>query len=123
MKVRVFITVAILCAYLIAFNFYLYELTHHLLSHRRVSLLYNAITLCMLLFYFLDLKNGIVSYFHEQFNNICFLSAIVNFIIIILTHLTILEKPLPVFISFNGGMLIAALMVAISGARHGSFDN
>lgn len=77
----------------------------------------------MLLFYFLDLKAGIVSYFHEQFNNVCFLSVIINLAIIILTHLTVLEKPLPIFISFNSGILLATLMIAVSGGRHNGFNN
>jgi hypothetical protein len=123
MKARVFITITVLCVYVIGFNFYLYELTHHFWSHRQKTLLYNTLTLSMLLFYFLDLKTGIVSYFHEQFNNVCYLSVIINFIIIILTHLTILEQPLFIFISFNSGMFIATLMLAIAGARHGTFNN
>lgn len=118
---RTLLTIIALILYVVAFNYYLYELIRTDFSHRSKVLLYNYSTLSMLVFFVLDLKAGFESSIHEDFNFVCILSVIINFITIILTHLTIISNPLPTFLSFNIGILIATLMILISGARHGYF--
>lgn len=93
------------------------------MSHGKISLLYNYITLGMLAFSYSDLKSGLHDGLHTQFNTLCFLSLFVNFILIILIHLTVLKNPIPVLVSFNGGTLLATLMVLIAGIRHGLFKD
>lgn len=119
---RTAVTVVALILYVLSFNFYLYELTH-ILTHRKATLLYNSITLSMLLFFILDLKLGFVSHLHEQLNLLCFLSVIANILLIICTHLFLIREPLALFFIFNGSIFATTLMVAISMYRHGFFKN
>lgn len=120
---RTIITAFVLLIYVILFNLYLYELTLGTLSYRRTKLLYYYITLGMLLFFLIDNKIGIRSFLHEQFNILCIISVIFNYIIAILCYHKILYNPMTVFVSFNGGILIATIMVLISGGRHGIFKD
>jgi hypothetical protein len=119
---RITLTIIALALYVGLFNLYLYRLLTNELSHRRISLMYDYITLGMIIFSFLDLKLGVYKGLHEQFNLLCFLSVIFNFVIIILTQHTILTNPLPTFVSFNGGIFIATIMIGISYIRHGFKD-
>lgn len=84
--------------------------------------MYDYITLAMIIFFMIDMKFGLSVGFHEQFNDLCVISVIVNFIIIICTHEKLLIEPSPTFFSFNGGMLIATIMILISCWRHGYFS-
>lgn len=76
----------------------------------------------MLLFYFIDLKIGIESWWHEQFNNICFLTVILNYVLIIFNHHEILTDPIDKFLCFNGSVIVTSIMILISGGRHHAFN-
>lgn len=119
MIIRTYITLTVLCLYVILFNIYIYELTR--IDIKTSKLFYNYLTGCTLLFVLADWKSGFVSRWHEQINFICILCLIVNYILIILTHHTILLKPLPMFYAFNGGVLAVTVAILINGVKHGIF--
>lgn len=119
MKLRIAITIGVLFLYDIAFNFYIYELLR--VPHRNAALLYNYITLGMLVFCVTDWKLGFVNAFHSQFNFVCFLSLIVNYVLIILTHHQFLTSPVYMFLAFNSGVFAVTMMVFVSGIRHKFF--
>lgn len=104
------------------FNFYIYELTRTWFTPEGKRLFYNYLTMGMVGFTFADIKAGFVSYLHEQFNNICILSVVINFILIILTHHTILQNPIPMFFAFNGSVFAVTVMIGFSIIRHGYKD-
>lgn len=122
MIIRQALTIGILIVYLVLFNYYIYELTLPDMPIECKKLFYNYITLGMVVFTFADIKAGFVSYLHEQFNNICILSVVINFILIILTHHTILQNPIPMFFAFNGSVFAVTVMIGFSIIRHGYKD-
>lgn len=119
-KLRISITVASLVLYVMLFNLYIYEL--QIIDIRIAKLFYNYLTLSMVVFYLIDRSAGFVSYFHKQFNLLCILSVIVNYVIIILTHHKILEKPIPIFYAFNCGIFLATVMVVKSMIKHKVYE-
>lgn len=121
MKARIALTILALCLYVILFNVYIYDLTR--IDIRSSKLFYNYLTLFMFIFIISDWKSGFVNDFHKQFNFICILSLIVNYIIIILTHHKIILSPLPEFFAFNGGVLAVTLIIVERGVRHGIFKD
>ena len=120
MKLRVYITVIVLAIYVGLFNLYIYDLTR--LDIKSSKLFYNYLTLGMVMFFIADWKSGFVNYIHEQFNLLCILCVIVNYILIILTHHIILTSPIPMFFAFNGGVCLVTMMIFISGIRHKTFE-
>lgn len=120
MKYRIAITMIALFTYDIAFNFYIYELLH--ISPNHAAILYNIITLSMLVFSVTDWKLGFVNDFHKQFNFICFLSLMVNYVLILLTRSKIIISPIPMFLIFNSGVFAVTAMIMISGIRHKIFE-
>ena len=117
MRVRTIITIAVLCIYLAGFNFYLYELTR--IAYPTPTLIYNYLTLGMLLFAFLDIKAGLFPGLHEQFNSICFLSLIVNYTFIILTHHELIKQPKYMFYTFNGMELVVTIALLVNLKKYG----
>jgi hypothetical protein len=86
---------------------------------KECKVFYNCITLCMLLFVSFDYRNGFYSYWHLQFNAACFISLVINYILIILTHLQIINSPKDMFILFNGLIFVSTIVLFISLGRHG----
>jgi len=119
MRLRIYITVIAIVLYALLFNFYIYELTR--VQYRTAVLIYNYLTLSAVVFFLLDWKSGFVSKWHEQLNLICILCIIVNYLIIILTHHVILEKPIQMFYAFNGGIFAVSILILINGIKHGYF--
>lgn len=119
MKIRIFITIGVIIIYVTLFNVYLYELTKMPIKFSK--LFYNYLTLGMLVFAILDLKAGFVNFIHQQFNLICFMCLIINYIIIILTHHVILKNTDPLFYAFNGGVFAVTIAVLINGIKHDIF--
>jgi|GEM_PF-2977984 len=119
-KIRVYITIGVLITYVALFNLYMYELDF--IPIKNSKLFYNYITFGMLLFALLDLKCGFVSFMHKQFNLICFICLLINYVIIILTHHTILRDCDPIFYSFNGAVMAVTIMIGSSIYRHGYKD-
>lgn len=117
MKLRLYITILALITYVALFNLYIYEL--HRVDVKTYKLFYNYLTFSMLLFALLDLKAGFISYMHEQFNLMCFCCLLINYIVIILTHHTILKECDPIFFAYNGGVFAATIMIGSSILRHG----
>lgn len=119
---RVIICILALCLYVLAFNFYLWELTHQdILTYRGSKLCYSYITAGMILFTGLNRYIGINYHFHNQLNQICFLSILTNFALIILTlhGLFIHAHPFVIFYTFNGSVFAVTVIVSICSNRHG----
>jgi cytochrome c biogenesis factor len=120
MKLRLALTVIVVIIYVGLFNLYIYDLTK--IDIRASKLFYNYLTLSALIFFLLDIKSGFVSFIHKQFNLILILCVIINYVIIILTHHTILQNPKPMFWAFNGSVFAVTLIIGSSILRHGYQD-
>ena len=120
---RSFICILVLAIYVALFNIYLYQLVNPDWSMKIVKLFYNYLTLSMLIFCLWDTKLGFENEYHEQFNWMCWGCLIINYILIILTHHTILVNCFRMFICFNGSVFATSLMIFISAKRHGLFKN
>lgn len=118
---RIYITVIMLCLYVGLFNLYIYDLTR--INIQTSKLFYNYLTLGMVVFIVADWKAGFVSRWHEQLNFICILCLMVNYVLIILTHHTVLKKPIPMFITFNGTVLAVTILILINCIKHGYFKD
>jgi hypothetical protein len=123
MRSRIFITVAALITYLVLFNLYIFNLTRTDITTSK--LFYNYLTAGMTVFYVADWKCGFVNKYHEHFNFICILCVIVNYIIIILTHHTVIhnDKPQQLFWAFNGGVFAVTVLIVINFLKHGYHRN
>lgn len=117
---RVIICIIVLCLYVLAFNFHLWELIHEdLLTFRQNKLFYYYTTGGMIAFTFADIKLGIIYYLHEQLNTICILTVLTNFIIIILINHLIITKSLFILSTFNLLIFVITVIITISAKRHG----
>lgn len=117
MRARVLITAVALCLYVGLFNLYIYDLTR--IDITSSKLFYNYLTAGMTLFYLTDWKVGFVNKYHEQINFICILCVLVNYILIILTHHTIITRPIDMFFAFNGGVFVVTILIVINFIKHG----
>lgn len=115
--------IVVLIIYCVLFNLYLFQLVNPHVPMKQVKLLYNYLNIGMLLFYFIDLKTGFESGWHEQFNNICFLVVILNYVLIIFSHHGLLTEPVTMFLCFNGAVIATSLFLLISGGRHDVFND
>jgi hypothetical protein len=109
--------------YCTLFSLYVLQLPNPDVPMKQLKLFYNYLNVGMLLFYFIDLKRGIESEWHQQFNDICFWVVIINYILIILNHHELLNDPITKFWCFNGSVIITSLMILISGGRHNEFNS
>lgn len=116
-KHRVYLSIVILTAYVLLFNYYLWAMTHGMNEHY-YRLLYYYITAVFTSIYLLDRKMGIVSFIHEQFNFLLILCVLINYVLIILTRHCIIDTNWkPMFWSFNGGVLFVTISVLINGIK------
>lgn len=114
--------ILVILIYISCFNLYLYELPRHNWAIEHCKIFYNAITVVMITFCLVDSRIGFESQWHSEFNLICSIVVIINFIIIILTHLTLISDPILYCWIFNGSVFVVSLMVLISGGRHHEFN-
>lgn len=119
-SIRCIIVVILYCA---CFVWYIYALPNPNYQTNLVKVFYNAFTALTLLFYFSDRSLGIESYWHKQFNTLIFFCPIINYFIIILTHLKVLSDPIMIFICSNGAIIVTSLFLLFSGSRHGEFND
>ena len=116
---RVILCIVVLCLYVLAFNFYLWELTHQdILTFRETKLFYNYMTAGMILFCFADIKGGIVYDMHRQLNEICILTVLAHFTILILINHLIITKPLPILFIFNGLVFVVTVLITLAAVKH-----
>jgi hypothetical protein len=122
MRLRIAISIIILCLYVGLFNLYIYELTK--IDIKSSKLFYNCLTLGAIVFFLIDSKAGFVNIYHKQFNFLLILCVIVNYIIIILTHYGILDgnRPIPVFYSFNGSVFAITLIIFERSIKYKVFN-
>lgn len=73
----------------------------------------------MILFCFADIKAGIVYDMHKQLNEICVLTVLAHFTILILINHLIITQPLIIFFTFNSLVFVITVMITISAKRHG----
>jgi len=118
---RAWITVLALLLYLIATNYYIYELTRTWLSIKQKHLLCDYSIGGIILFYLINKNSG--NEISDEFNNVYLWAVVSNFILFIFTHAQILKQPIPMFLSFNGLIFAVTIMIAISAFRHGHFKN
>lgn len=116
---RTLLTLIVLILYVGLFNLYIYELPRPYMSLKECKLLYNYLTVSMLIFFVADLKYGFDNWLHAQLNFICILSVIINFILIILTHHVILKTPVEMFFVFNGSIFATTAMILICSTKYG----
>lgn len=115
---RTILTALVLILYVGLFNFYLYELPRDFLSLKECKLLYNYLTLGMIVFYLLDKSSGFDNWLHKELNKICIFCVLINYVLIILTHHTVLKNEMTELIAFNAAIFVTTLMILISAIRH-----
>jgi len=123
MKARLIITTFALILYLALFNLYIFEIKR--LDIQSYKLFYNYLTAGMTVFYVADWKAGFVNRYHEHINFICILCVLVNYLIIILTHHTVLHqnKPIELFYAFNGSVFAVTVLIVINFIKHGYYKS
>lgn len=114
--------ITIIMAYCVLFSLYVFQLTNPDVPMKQLKLFYNYLNVGMLLFYFIDLKTGFESEWHHQFNTICFMVVILNYVLIIFNHHGLLTDPINKFWCFNGSVIVTSIVILISGGRHGTFN-
>jgi hypothetical protein len=119
-SVQCIIAILLYCA---AFVVYTYGMANPYYSLMWLKVFYNAFTGITLLFYFIDRSRGFESFWHKQFNAIVFFCPIINYFIIILTHLKVLADPIMIFLCSNGAIIVTSLFLLYSGGRHHEFNN
>jgi len=121
MKLRIAITIIVVCLYVGLFNIYIYEVTH--IDAHYYKLFYDYLTIGALLFFLIDLKCGFVNYHHKQFNLLLILCVITNNILRLLTHLGYLQddKPQPIYYAFNISVFFITLTIFFCEIRYKTF--
>ena len=107
-------TLVALITYSLLLDFYIYELKYRdILEYIQCKIFYNIITGFMIVFYVWNSKRDIENYYHYELNNICILTVIINYVLIImtLTSKVFLDNPIKTFLSFN--FVIAAISIAV----------
>lgn len=123
---RTVITIIALTTYLIAANFLIWRLGYG--CKDAVSVIHNKEWLIeswvfISTFALIDEWCKYTTFLHKQFNHLCKLALILDFIIYLLIYLQVLKSPVEQFIYFNGSMLAVTVMILISGLRHGTFTD
>lgn len=84
-------------------------------------MIYNGLTGLTLAFCLVDSRRGFESWWHSQFNMICQLAIIINFIIMTLSYAKLIKDSFYILTISNSSIFIVSLMVLISGKRHKEF--
>lgn len=113
-KLRIGICVVALTLYIVLFNVYMSSIGQ--IPQIKYKLLYNYLTVGMVLFCLFDFKAGFQNYTHQQLNLACFLCLIIHYIIIIL-HWHFDTDTAFNFSVFNGAVLLTLLMILLSSIR------
>lgn len=121
MKLRITVTIIVLCLYVGLFNVYIHEYTR--IDEHYSKLFYDHLTIAALLFFLIDLKCGFVNYYHKQFNLLLILCVIMNNILRLLTHLGYLEdhKPQQMYYAFDFSVFVITLTIFFCELRYKTF--
>lgn len=111
-----------LLLYVALFNLYIYELPREYMATENCKILYNAITVGMVVFCRIDAAKGYESAWHKELNLICFLAVVFNYLIIILCYMKFIKDSFTTLALSNGSVFVVSLMVLISGKRHNEFN-
>lgn len=111
----------IVVVYGLLFNLYIFELTHLYWDEHYVKLFYNYLTLGMILFYLIDRECGFVGWFHKQFNWMCIISVIINYIIIILNRHGFFDDTAKLVFTFHSSIIVVTVLFIVSGIKHKVF--
>jgi len=109
--------------YCACFTWYIYALPEPGYAMKWVKVFYNTFTVLTLLFYFVDRSRGFESFWHKQFNALVFFCPIINYFIIILTHLNVLADPKMIFFCSNGAIIVTSIFLLYSGTKHHEFND
>jgi len=121
---RAVITAIMISVYVLAFNLYIYMLSHGLLGQSERRLMNYYITATMFCFCWYDLKNMTDTLYHSDFNNIAFSSVLSNYVLNLINHHGLFnETGAQKFLIFNGLIFVITLSILISGIQHGYFKN
>jgi hypothetical protein len=110
------LSLSALCAYLLLFNLYIYELKYGTLQIEYTKCLYSVLTAGIVAFIYYDRCD--THGWHKQINQISFWCLMSNFLLIILTHLQILTTPVKMFLTFNGAVFAITIMILILGVKY-----
>ena len=114
MRARLSLTIFVVCLYVGLFNVYMWNLL--IWEVYKSKLLFTILTFGSLLFAFLDLKLGFVNDYHKQFNTLLFCCVFMNYGLIILKLLEVINPmtPQPMFYTFNGGVFFITCLLYTS---------
>lgn len=116
-KLRVGITIVVIVIYLALFNFYLYQLIDPLIPLITNRLLYNYMSVGMLLFLVFDWKAGFQNYTHKQLNYGGFWVVIIHYGMVIANYHGVYD-PLTLFIAFDTGVILAGIILVFCTWKH-----
>jgi len=123
MRARLSISIFAVILYVALFNTYVWNiLTWGVYLGK---LFYNGLTLWAILFAFLDLKLGFVNDYHKQFNTLLFCCVFMNYGLIILKLLEVINPmtPQPMFYTFNGGVFFITVTIFFNEIRYKIFTD
>jgi hypothetical protein len=118
--VRTILVLAIICVYTALFNLYIYELYHTNWDMHYVKLLYQYLTIGMLLFYLWDRSAKFKGFFHEQFNKVCVWLVVVNHGIVTI-HKHGFDNESRLTWCFNLAVLLTTAIILFCGIRQKTF--
>lgn len=104
------------------FVLYIYELPRPYVPVEYCKGGYCLLTASMIGFCLYDSKTKRESWWHRDFNTICFLTLIVNFGIMALHYFGVIEHSFYVLTVFGISTFIVSLIILVSGSRHREFQ-
>lgn len=121
-KLRVAISVLFLVAFCGSIDIYLWRFDHDCLPIKQMRIWYNTTLAVFVLFFIMDELFGYKSYLHQQYNLICKITTLLNIILVLLTHMDIIDNLFYKWLMFNGSVIATAIIITLSCFRHGTFS-
>lgn len=115
--------ILVLLLYAALFDLYIYELTRPYLAVEYCKAMYCILNAVMIFFCLIDSRTGFESWWHSQFNMICFLALGINWVIMALGYTGVISGVFCTLLISNGSIFVVTLMILFSSIRHGEFNN
>lgn len=122
---RIIITVLALIIYVGVFCIYVYELPRPDINLMHCKMIFFSANILMLIFREIDMRSGFVSFYHEQFNTICYASVIINLCLClaIITGLLNRDNWQTNLYIFNGSIFATSVLLLKTMAQYGYFKD
>lgn len=122
-KYRIIITCVFLIGFCTSIDIYLWRFDNNCLPIKQMRIWYNSTLLIFFLYTFIDEILSYKSYLHQQYNFICKITIFINIILVLFTHMDIINSLWQKWLMFNGAVIVAVITITSSAFRHGTFSN